>query len=256
MRWDAARIESFVEAVPSAALPFVARLAGRTRALALEPGWYFDKSEEDDRRPAQLRRAVWRRFEREGLERPVAVRWYDGLKLRLYLGNDLSKTLYVGGSFEPNEFVLLDAVLRPGMVFVDGGANEGVYSVFAARRVRRNGRVVAFEPSTRERDRLEANVRANRLRNVDVRAVALGEEPGEATLALAGYGHEGQNTIGPTVSNPNVETIGHVPVRVERLDDAGLDSVDVIKLDVEGSEARVLRGARRTIERDRPIIQL
>ncbi len=253
---EANRIETFVDRLPGWLLPLVARLAGRTRSLALEPGWYFDKSEEDDRPATQLRRALWRRFEREGLTKPVTVRWYERLKLRLYLGNDLSKTLYVGGSFEPNEFVFLSTVLRPGMVFVDAGANEGVYSVFAARRVGRAGRVLAFEPSERERNRLLANLRANRVRNVDVRASALGEGAGEATLALAGYGHEGQNTIGDVVSNPNVETVAHAPVRVERLDDARLDRVDVIKLDVEGSELRVLRGARATLEQHRPILQL
>ena len=51
------------------------------------------------------------------------------------LGNDNSLCLYVCGSFEPNEFAFLDKVLKPGMVFVDVGANDGYYTLFAAQRV-------------------------------------------------------------------------------------------------------------------------
>src|SRR4051812_8294418 len=190
-----------VDSLPVPALRGLARLVGATRPLEVEPGWYFDKSETDTRPTTDLRRAIWRRFERERLTAPVTVRWYGGLKLRLYLGNDLSKCLYIGGSFEPNEFVFLHRVLEEGMRVIDAGANEGVYTLFAARGVGPGGRVVAFEPSARERRRLEDNIRINHLRNIEVRGSALGESAGEVTLAIAEYGHEGQNTIGEDVAN-------------------------------------------------------
>lgn len=171
----------------------------------------------------------------------------------------MSLCLYVGGAFEPNEFVFLDAVLREGATFVDGGANDGMYALFAARRVGATGAVIAVEPSSREYARLLENVRLNGLPVTAVR-VALGREPGEATLSIAETGHEGLNTIGEAVSAPTVQTSGRERVRVVTIDELveehGLDRVDVIKLDVEGSEVDALLGARATIARDRPLILL
>jgi FkbM family methyltransferase len=188
------------------------------------------------------------------------LRWYDGIRIRVFLGNDMSLCLYVGGSFEPNEFVFLDAVLADGMTFIDGGANDGIYSLFAARRVGRNGTVLAVEPSAREFARLLANLTLNRRLQVTAVRAALGGEEGKADLAVAELGHEGQNTMGASVSNPKVATAGHETVSVTTVDALveahNLGRVDVIKLDVEGSEVDALLGARRTIERFQPLIQV
>ena len=188
----------------------------------------------------------------------MTVNWHEGLRVRLFLGNDLSLCVFVGGSFEPNEFVFLGRVLEPGMVFVDGGANEGLYSLFASRHVGSTGRVLAVEPSSREYARLVANLRVNALDNVTSVRGALGDSRGEVTLAVAGGGHDGLNTIGPHASDLNVETAAHEQVELLTLDDLvlahGFGRVDVIKLDVEGSELRVLDGARALIARDRPLL--
>lgn len=180
--------------------------------------------------------------------------------MRLFLGNDLSLCLFAGGAFEPNEFAFLRAVLSPGMVVLDGGANDGLYSLYAARRVAPGGRVLAIEPSTREFQRLEANLHLNALSNVEALKIALGSEEGETMLSIAEPGHEGQNTIGERVSNPKVITTGHETVRVETIDGLveglELDRLDFVKLDVEGSEVDALEGARAVLARFRPIVLL
>jgi hypothetical protein len=81
----------------------------------LEPGWYFDIAATDPSWLVQFRRELWTYYRERGIQRPVILRWYDGLRVRVFLGNDMSLCLYVGGSFEPNEFVLLDRILEPGM---------------------------------------------------------------------------------------------------------------------------------------------
>ena len=53
------------------------------------------------------------------------MRWHGGTTVDVTLGNDNSLCLYVCGSFEPNEFAFVDRVLKPGMVFIDVGANDG-----------------------------------------------------------------------------------------------------------------------------------
>ena len=124
------------------------------------------------------------------------VRWHGSTTVDLTLGNDNSLCLYVCGSFEPNEFAFLDRVLRPGMVFVDVGANDGYYTLFAARRVGPSGRVVAAEPSSRERAHLQRNLGRNGLDNVSVVPAAIGAAAGLADLHLAHGVHAGHNTLG------------------------------------------------------------
>lgn len=204
----------------------------------------------------RLRRAVWDRYRVAGLQRPVRVRWHDGLRLDLVLGNDQSRCLYVGGSYEPNELAFLARVLRPGMQVVDVGANEGFYTVFAARRVAPGGRVLAFEPSPRERSRLERNVRINRLANVQVLPLALGARPGRAVLRVANPEHNGQNSLG-AFAYESVSLAGEVNVEVRTLDEVAAGTrVDLVKIDVEGAELAVLEGAERVLREERPLVQL
>lgn len=254
------RTRRFLERAPLPVVAATARLLARSKPVGVEPGWFFDVAADDPSRLVQMRRDVWAHYREQDIERPVNVPWYDGLKLRMRLGDDMSLCLYVGGSFEPNEFALIAAAIGPGMVFVDGGANDGYYTLFAARKVGEHGRVVAVEPSRREYDRLVANVSVNKLRNITALRIALGREPGKSTLAIAEEEHSGQNTVGDRIANVKVRAVRHEPVRVESLDSLveaqGLRRVDFVKLDVEGSEFAVLEGAAGTIERYRPLLQI
>ena len=249
-----------VNRLPRRVNGWLAELLARSRPLAPEPGWQFATGVDRSDRGTEFRRELWELYRERGIQRPVTIRWYDKLRVRLNLGNDMSLCLYVGGSFEPNEFVLLSKILRPGMVFVDGGANDGYYTLFAARRVGPEGHVLAIEPSSREFGRLQENTLLNRLTNVTAAQLALGEQEGAAELAVAETGHEGQNTLGDRISNPAVAAIRREEVRMTTLDallaSSALERVDVVKLDVEGSELAALRGAPETLRRHRPILQL
>jgi FkbM family methyltransferase len=175
----------------------------------------------------------------------------------LTLGNDNSLCLYVCGSFEPNEFAFLDRMLRPGMVFVDVGANDGYYTLFAARRVGASGRVVAAEPSSRERAHLQRNLGRNGLDNVSVVPAAIGAAVGIADLHLAHGVHAGHNTLGGFAHDDVVRaSLERVPV--EPLDSViarlGLARVDFMKIDVEGAEASVIAGAQAVLTTMRPVL--
>jgi FkbM family methyltransferase len=248
---------SLLSVAPPVLLVGMARALAHTRPYGLYPGWKFAVEEDRPTWDVEERLRLWQIFRDRHIERPVRVRWYDGLVVDLTLGNDMSRCLYVSGSFEPNEFCFLGSVLRPGAQFVDIGANEGFYTLFAARRVGPQGRVYAFEPSPRERARLDANIEANKLRNVTVFGEGLAEQEGRAVLHLAEAEHSGQNTLG-AFGYPGVDLAADVQVDLTTLDqlrDSGrVARVDVVKMDVEGAEMRVLRGALRTLQHDRPIM--
>jgi FkbM family methyltransferase len=167
--------------------------------------------------------------------------------------------IFVGGQFEPNEFDLLDRLLQPGMTVLDGGANEGAYTVFLAARVGPQGRVIALEPSPREVERLTANVALNDQAQVEVIEAALAETDGELELQLAESAHAGQNTLGAFIYT-GVSTSGTVRVPTITIDkvvqNRQLMRLDVIKLDIEGGELRALSGARETLQRWRPLLLL
>ena len=100
-----------------------------------QPRWHFAQEYYEQRRWMACRRGALWEAARGRFQVPLTLRWYRGTTVDVTLGNDNSLCLYVCGSFEPNEFAFLDKVLRPGMVFVDVGANDGYYTLFAAQKV-------------------------------------------------------------------------------------------------------------------------
>jgi FkbM family methyltransferase len=144
------------------------------------------------------------------------------------------------------------------MVFIDAGANEGFYTVFASYRVGSTGSVWAIEPSSREMERLTTNVQLNDLTNVRPFPVALADEDTSAELLIAGDEHPGHNTLGQFVYESGLARRELVQLR--RLDSLieanALGRLDFLKIDVEGAELRVLAGARGALSRFRPMILL
>jgi FkbM family methyltransferase len=233
-------------------------LRGRPQQPKPVPGWTFAGEYYPQRRWMALRRgALWECALEKGLNVPLVVPWMAGCEVELTLGNDNSLCVYVAGSFEPNEFAFVDRVLRPGMVFVDIGANEGLFTLFAARRVGRSGRVIAIEPSARERAILTSNVARNGLGNVAIVPHAMAAEPGVADLLIAPKEHGFHNTLGGFIYEGET-AIASERIVVETLDGLhkrlALGRVDVVKIDVEGAELKVLGGARSLLSTYRPIL--
>ena len=239
-------------------LLFLARWLAKLRPLGAYPGWYFSIGETNANATVQLRQTIWNTCHQRRLQQPIVFPWYGRSKINLYLGNDISRAVYIGGCIEPNEFAFLNSILKPGKVMLDVGANDGLFSVFAACRVGRQGHVYAFEPSTREFSRLEANIKVNRLHNVTAIHKAVLDAAGHFVLKISEYGHEGQNTLGDFVHD--VKQGGIQTVEGCRLDDfvrsQKISRLDLMKIDVEGAEYKVLQGGQRVIREFKPVILL
>ena len=239
----------------------VARLEERLAArpeLVVVPGWRFGMpARRDFLMP--LRELLARLHRVAQCPGAVTVPWFGGLRLRVSPGTDIGRCVYAMGCFEPNELAYLSTALRPGQVFVDVGANEGLFSLLAASLVGRGGAVLAVEPSSRERLRLEENLRMNGMDWVRVRPEAVAESAGRLELAIADPLHPGQSTLGSPIW-PRTTVTGKELVDVTTLDrlvdEEGLDRIDLVKLDVEGAELRVLRGSATVLRRYRPPLLL
>jgi FkbM family methyltransferase len=133
--------------------------------------------------------------------------------------------------YEPEVWRELLSSVRPGDVVADIGANVGLYAVALARRVGPTGRVIAYEPDTRNAALLRHNLSLNDVEGVvDVREIALGSEQGELPF-LSDQQQSRFDAAGPS------------RVRVVTLDD-DVERVALLKIDVEGFECAVLHGAR------------
>jgi FkbM family methyltransferase len=151
--------------------------------------------------------------------------------------------LYYRGPYEEPQIRTLRRLLRPGMTFVDVGANIGLYSVVAGYCVGPAGKVIAFEPQQGLADVFWENVRINGLDNVIREPVALGRMAGMSSLFRVND-NDGQATLRLRPDERSVGAVVVVPVR--RLSDVlhehNIASVDGVKIDVEGGELEVFEG--------------
>jgi FkbM family methyltransferase len=143
----------------------------------------------------------------------------------------------------------LRVIAGRGRTFIDCGSHIGFYTMGLAPGFQR---VIAFEPSRFQYGWLRRNAALNAYDHVLCEHVALGDTAGTATLNVLSY-EGGLNSLSPEVAAES-NIIDQYTVPVEVLDDRGLTDVDLLKIDVEGFEIPVLRGAARTIAASRPVI--
>ncbi len=152
------------------------------------------------------------------------------------------------GKYEPHLTAVFQRYCRPGMTVVDVGANLGYFSLLASKLVGPVGRVVALEPNSENCRLLLSSLRLSGISNVELLPVAADVAPGWAYYAT----HVGSN--GGLVDDGDLLSRFGTVVPTFRLDDLVEGKVDFLKMDVEGAEGRVVLGATRIIESDRPII--
>jgi FkbM family methyltransferase len=130
---------------------------------------------------------------------------------------------------------------------VDVGANIGFYALMAAARVGPEGRVFAFEPAHGTCELLRKSAKANALENIEVFECAASDRVG-----MVGYESDDSNG---RISHEDRESMA-IQVESRTLDRAlgSVGRLDVLKIDVEGAEARVIRGGKGVISRWRPVI--
>jgi FkbM family methyltransferase len=221
----------------------------------LQERWKYLKAQESFRRAPLLtacRLISWQT--RCLLQKPAVINLPEW-NVRMFLPPEwrgIAKLVFAfREDYEP-EMGCLKQILSPGNVFIDAGANVGIYTLAASRIVGETGRVLAFEPSAQSFPILKKNIALNSLTNVHPFPVALTQENGRAWL------HRGPNpSLNSLGKDPSWKEDGEEIVTKtldQTLHHAGIDRVDVIKMDVQGAEELVLRGGWNTVTSAHPII--
>lgn len=182
---------------------------------------------------------------------PVDVNVFNLCRARLYpRSNRCEKRVFLGvNSWDQierkaiSERLMASTPERP-FVFVDGGANVGLYSLFVvseARRLSRSAKIVAIEPDPVNLGRLRFNLTASEANEIHIAPVALGAEEGTGCLLTA---QANRGEVHLAKAGEMVDEGIKVPVKTlpAILDDAGIAYIDVLKLDIEGAEYSALTG--------------
>ena len=179
----------------------------------------------------------------------VPSRAVGGVELLVRLDSAMDRSYVVPGTLDHATLLSEIERLRAGDVVVDVGANAGLYSVLAARRVSPGGRVFAFEPSADEFARLAWALSANRVENVMASNIALADRAGFSRFLPAPPRHTGLHRLGAdgdTTTHRVWAERGDVAVQLGHE-----ERIALLKIDVEGSELAVLRGFQALLEATR-----
>jgi len=230
-----------------------AALARITRHVPRFRGWH--------RLLEPLRRHYVRVYEgRE--DRWAEIADFEGdLRMRVDRAAYMGSLIYWRGIHAYAEAGVIRRFLPADGVFVDVGANQGELTLVAARRAR-HGRVISFEPVPQWHERLAANVALNRFAHVTLVRAGVSDREGEADM-FTSLDKAAQASLNEGLSSFQRSGTRDVPVGrfpLVTLDAwaarEGLSRLDLLKVDVEGSERAVLEGARATLERFRPMLLL
>jgi len=177
---------------------------------------------------------------REGIRRTSLF----GYSIELDVADHIQRNVFLG-TYERHETALVRKYLKPGMTFVDIGANIGYYSLMAAAVAGPSGRVIAFEPNPVLSAQLKRTVDHNGIRNITVEQLALAEKTGSSLLFVP---KESGNNTATMIAND-----GGRPIEVsvltldEYLGQHQISRVNFMKMDVEGFEPKIIQGALSSI---------
>jgi len=161
------------------------------------------------------------------------------------LHDSIAYTLFCNGSYEPNCIAVLKKFLRPGDTFVDIGANIGLFTVLLSKSVGPNGRIIAIEAAPQVAPYLHQNLRLNDVDNVTVCQMLATSAPGNVSFYPPSKGRFGGGSIGWSPETLPItlpaDTLENILAKEQ------VSRLRAIKMDVEGAELNVLKGAKNIL---------
>lgn len=175
-----------------------------------------------------------------------------GLMIYNQLDQWVGRSLGEYGEFSESEVILFKKTISSGDVVLDVGANTGSHTVAFSRIVGEKGIVLGFEPERNNFYTLAGNIAINNLKNVQVFQIALADESGEISVPEIDF--EKTSNFGALELLKNAEYHRSYKVPLSTIDELKLKRLNFIKIDVEGMEREVIKGAEKSIDQFKPII--
>jgi len=151
------------------------------------------------------------------------------------------------GWYEGGTTRLFERLLKPGMRFVDVGANIGWFSLLAAKLVGNSGAVYAFEPEVTCARFLRKSAQENGFANLQIEQLCVSNSVGSITLYVAVASHGGNSTIRRSESQSYQFSRPQDCTSLDAYFEKSQKSISLLKIDVEGAEPEVLEGAQRLV---------
>lgn len=178
---------------------------------------------------------------------------YKGFQLELQLDDWIQENIYLLGDYESAELNTLKQFLNTDSVFLDIGANFGLFTLNAANSISESGKIISFEPFPKNFEALLRNVNSNNLNQVQLVKSAVGNE--NTTIEL--YLDEKENNLGSVsalpIENAIIEKVQSISID-SFLKDSSIKKIDFVKIDVEGFEYNVLLGMKETLKIHKPTL--
>lgn len=177
-------------------------------------------------------------------------------KQKVLLNPSLSKgiesSLFYSGRYEAGVTNIIDKYITTGNNFLEIGANVAPHSMFVSKKIGIKGKILAFEPDKYVKEVIDRNIVLNNIVNIESINVGLGDRKSEMKLYSKPEINSGASSLIKEPKNKSVK------VKIEVLDDFlkpyNLNSVEMAVIDVEGWELNVLKGAKKTITKFKPLL--
>jgi len=187
----------------------------------------------------------------KGVSKKIVYR--NRIVLDLDINDWIQQNLYFLDQYEEKEIRFLESMLKPGDLFIDVGANIGLFSLVASAIIGESGKVYAFEPYSKNFDKLLHHVKLNRLGNVIAERRAVSDKSGWIDIKANdddlndGMFSAYVDTFTSSESVPTIELDQYIKDNIKQ-------PIRFVKMDIEGGEYLAIKGMSTTLAKDHPVV--
>ncbi len=180
----------------------------------------------------------------------------NGLRMRLRIDDWVQKKIYINGYYELNETNKWQEIVKGKKCIMDIGGNVGYYSILASPLIAINGKIFLFEPVAENIEFITHNLSLNKISNIQIERKIVSDEVGLGEIHVG----ESEN-LGMSSLYDHKHISGKIE-KIEKIDidtfveKNGIDSIDAVKIDVEGHELSVLKGMKKSLINFKPIVMI
>ncbi len=187
----------------------------------------------------------------KGVKKTIKFRHH--LKLVLSIDDWIQQHIYFTGTYEESELLFIEKNLKPDSTFIDIGANIGLFSITASAVVGDKGNIISFEPFSTNYDAFCHNININSIHNIKAERLAVADK--DKIIPL--YYNQDESNLGMVSSYASNHTLKEEIISTSLdtyLSDKKINTVDIIKMDIEGGEYLALLGMKSTLIKYHPLL--